>query len=200
MKQDEAISLAGHVLSRGNPFKDAAPVGLGIRNLLPPEHRDFLYEKISNVLSPYIDVAMSLAGHVLGEQPRDEGPTVPIELMAGALRLGAGWFREYEAHHAAQPGEGRDIKAARNGRRAEVLENALKALGGEQIPEVVAEEVVCDDAELPADVIELVIAAREIAFGDLFGGTLLDEEGQAAFKRLDKASEAFAERVEWPDQ
>lgn len=44
---------------------------------------------------------------------------------------------------------------------------------------------------LPADVIELVIAARIVAFED---------QSAEAIKRLDTASEAFADRVKWDDE
>lgn len=45
---------------------------------------------------------------------------------------------------------------------------------------------------LPGDVVRLVIAAREIAFGDGISSE--------AIKELDAASEAFAERVPWEDE
>jgi hypothetical protein len=45
--------------------------------------------------------------------------------------------------------------------------------------------------DLPADVCELVIAARVVAFED---------RSAEALKRLDKASEAFADRVPWDDE
>lgn len=45
--------------------------------------------------------------------------------------------------------------------------------------------------ELPVDVVELVMAARAVAFGD---------PDEAAIKRLDDASEAFADRVPWDDE
>lgn len=44
---------------------------------------------------------------------------------------------------------------------------------------------------IPADVIELVIAARIVAFED---------QSPDAIKRLDRASEAFADRVKWADE
>lgn len=47
------------------------------------------------------------------------------------------------------------------------------------------------DLNLPADVIRLVCAAREVAF---IGTT------SEALKELDAASEAFADRVEWEDE
>lgn len=50
--------------------------------------------------------------------------------------------------------------------------------------------------DLPADVIRLVIAAREIAYSDLDGG---GGEWKAARDELDKAAEAFASRVPWDD-
>jgi hypothetical protein len=46
-------------------------------------------------------------------------------------------------------------------------------------------------AEIPADVAALVLAARSVAFG---------EPDKAAIKRLDAASEAFADRVPWDDE
>lgn len=45
---------------------------------------------------------------------------------------------------------------------------------------------------LPGDVVRLVIAAREIAFGD--------DRSATAFKELDAASEAFADRIHWEDE
>lgn len=47
---------------------------------------------------------------------------------------------------------------------------------------------------LPADVVRLVIAAREIAFGSYIPGDV------PALKELDDASEAFADRVPWEDE
>lgn len=47
------------------------------------------------------------------------------------------------------------------------------------------------DPNLPADVIRLVCAAREVAF---VGAT------KDALKELDEASEAFADRVEWENE
>lgn len=47
---------------------------------------------------------------------------------------------------------------------------------------------------LPPDVVRLVIAAREIAFGGYIPGDV------PALKELDDASEAFADRVPWEDQ
>lgn len=47
------------------------------------------------------------------------------------------------------------------------------------------------DFSLPADVVRLVIAARVVAFTD---------QGPEAIKELDKASEAFADRVPWDDE
>lgn len=44
--------------------------------------------------------------------------------------------------------------------------------------------------EVPDDVRRLVIAARVVAFED---------QGREALKELDKASEAFADRVPWDD-
>lgn len=44
---------------------------------------------------------------------------------------------------------------------------------------------------LSADVVRLVIAARVVAFED---------QGRAALKELDEASEAFASRVPWTNQ
>lgn len=46
-------------------------------------------------------------------------------------------------------------------------------------------------AKLPNDVRRLVIAARVVAFED---------QGPAAIKELDAASEAFADRVPWEDE
>lgn len=46
-------------------------------------------------------------------------------------------------------------------------------------------------APLPVDVVELVIAARIVAFED---------QSPEALKQLDKASEAFADRVPWDDE
>lgn len=48
---------------------------------------------------------------------------------------------------------------------------------------------------LPADVVRLVIAAREVAFGDVVMPA--DNDGAEALKALDAASEAFADRVPW---
>lgn len=50
---------------------------------------------------------------------------------------------------------------------------------------------------VPADVVRLVIAAREIAFNDWDGDS---EEWTVARKELDDASEAFASRVPWDDE
>ena len=49
--------------------------------------------------------------------------------------------------------------------------------------------------DLAADVIRLVIVAREIAYSDLDG-----EEWKAARDELDKAAEAFASRVPWENE
>lgn len=46
-------------------------------------------------------------------------------------------------------------------------------------------------ANLPDDVVRLVIAAREVAFGN---------QKPEAIRELDRASEAFAERVPWDDE
>jgi len=46
--------------------------------------------------------------------------------------------------------------------------------------------------ELPADVVRLVIAARNVAFED--------QPSREALKELDEASEAFADRVPWEDE
>ncbi len=47
--------------------------------------------------------------------------------------------------------------------------------------------------KIPDDVKRLVIAAREVAFGD-------QPPSPEAIKELDSASEAFADRVPWEDQ
>ena len=47
------------------------------------------------------------------------------------------------------------------------------------------------DSSLSPEVIELVVAAREVAFTDA---------GREAFERLDKASEAFASAIPWDDE
>lgn len=49
-----------------------------------------------------------------------------------------------------------------------------------------------NQSALPADVIELVIAARLVAFED--------RPSSDAIRRLDQASEAFADRVPWDDE
>lgn len=46
-------------------------------------------------------------------------------------------------------------------------------------------------ADLPKDVIRLVIAARLVAYG---------EPDSQAIKELDDAAEAFADRVPWDDE
>lgn len=46
-------------------------------------------------------------------------------------------------------------------------------------------------AKLPADVIQLIIAARVVVFSD---------QSQEAIDRLDDASEAFADGVPWDDE
>lgn len=53
--------------------------------------------------------------------------------------------------------------------------------------------------DLPADIVRLVIAARIVAFefDELFAG---DSMARAARDELDKASEAFADRVPWDDE
>lgn len=48
--------------------------------------------------------------------------------------------------------------------------------------------------KLPGDVVRLVLAAREIAFGGYIPSDV------PALKELDSASEAFAARVPWPDE
>lgn len=57
---------------------------------------------------------------------------------------------------------------------------------------------------LPADVVRLVIAAREVAFGDLRDMALNTPPEQVdlrnAMIELDAASEAFASRVRWDDE
>jgi hypothetical protein len=55
---------------------------------------------------------------------------------------------------------------------------------------------------LPSDVIELVVAAREVAFGGHFDAVLAQRGSAAgeALSRLDKASEAFADRVPWDNE
>lgn len=55
---------------------------------------------------------------------------------------------------------------------------------------------------LPEDVKRLVIAARTVAFGPLsdLANAQGDSEDAAAIKELDKASEAFASRIDWEDQ
>lgn len=50
---------------------------------------------------------------------------------------------------------------------------------------------------LPADVVRLVVSAREIAFNDWDGDS---EEWAVARKELDDASEAFASRVPWENE
>lgn len=47
------------------------------------------------------------------------------------------------------------------------------------------------NTDLPQDVIDLVIAARIVAFED---------QSPEALRALDKASEAFADRVPWDDE
>lgn len=55
---------------------------------------------------------------------------------------------------------------------------------------------------LPADVVRLVIAAREVAFGELrdLVNASGDEDQRRMMDELDKASEAFASRVRWDDE
>ncbi|NHK29213.1 hypothetical protein FF098_014935 [Parvularcula flava] len=48
------------------------------------------------------------------------------------------------------------------------------------------------DKSLPDDVIRLVIAARKVAYDP--------SPCRAALKQLDKAAEAFADRVPWEDE
>lgn len=57
-------------------------------------------------------------------------------------------------------------------------------------------EIVDGDEALPADVRRLVIASREVAFGDFAA----EEDWEPARKELDEASEAFADRVPWEDE
>lgn len=49
---------------------------------------------------------------------------------------------------------------------------------------------------LPGDVVRLVLAARDVAFGDIRIGGRDDK----AMQELDRASEAFADRVPWEDE
>lgn len=55
-----------------------------------------------------------------------------------------------------------------------------------------------DEADLAGDVVRLVIAAREVAFGGMFDSA--DPDKRAAIRELDQASEAFASRVPWEDE
>lgn len=62
--------------------------------------------------------------------------------------------------------------------------------------EAMVRHIVEGSPALPADVIRLVIAARDIAYSDLDNG---GAEWRAARDELDKAAEAFASRVPWDD-
>lgn len=81
--------------------------------------------------------------------------------------------------------------------RNRALEEAAKVadgLPGWKQPRDVAAAIralITTPSTLPADVVRLVIAARIVAFED---------QGPEAMKELDKASEAFAERVPWDDE
>ena len=68
MADDEAVSLAGRVLSRGNPFQEGSTSRTAIANMFPPEHRDFLMTRLVAFLSPFVEASLSLAGHILGEE------------------------------------------------------------------------------------------------------------------------------------
>jgi hypothetical protein len=114
-KQDE-VSLAGSVLSKGNPFAHGEASRELIANMLPPEHRDFLMGRLESFLSPYFEAALSLAADVLST-----GPSL-TDSQREAVAAAATLLRSYEAHHAAKPDT---EKAQRNGVMAARLERAF---------------------------------------------------------------------------
>lgn len=61
----------------------------------------------------------------------------------------------------------------------------------EQVMAVLAAVSFADGDLIPDDVRDLVIAARVVAFED---------QGHEAIRALDKASEAFADRIPWEDE
>ncbi len=101
---DQAISLAGKVLSRGNPFGEGEGARDTIAKLLPPEHQDFLMTRLSAFLSPFFEDALSLAGHVLSDEAHEHDPQEPTSEQLAAAVEAVTLFRQYEAHHRAQAG------------------------------------------------------------------------------------------------
>lgn len=86
-----------------------------------------------------------------------------------------------------------------NDRNLEAIREALE-LGDYDAAHELARQALADP--LAADVVRLVFAAREVAFGDV-QSLCLAEANRAllpSIEELDKASEAFASRVPWDNE
>lgn len=151
MGKNDEVSLAGAVLSKGNPFAEGESARDLIANMFPPEHRDFLMTRLSAFLSPYFEAALSLAGDVLSS-----GHSLTGEQKAAVLEA-ASLLRSYEAHHAAKPDP---EKAERNAHMAAKLERAfnLPKLAPASLETPVAAETEGPDMSLA----EMASADREL--------------------------------------
>lgn len=76
----ELASLAGRILAAGNPL-DNEQVSAAIKNVLDPQHRDFVFDRISALFTPYFENMMTLAGSVLSQADDDD------EDEAGEVRV-----------------------------------------------------------------------------------------------------------------
>ena len=84
----ELASLAGRILAAGNPL-DNAQVSTAIKNVLDPLHRDFVFERISAVFTPYFENMMTLAGSVLSQADDDDdeepAPIGDVRILNGTI-------------------------------------------------------------------------------------------------------------------
>lgn len=80
MADKEAVSLAARVLSRGNPFTDGDK-----RDEIREALLFMTVDKLEELISPYIDDAMSLAGHILGAaEPEEVESAFEVETSGNA--------------------------------------------------------------------------------------------------------------------
>lgn len=108
------------------------------------------------------------------------------------------WFGQREQGRPTTNSEVRLFERVSN------VSGRLEAMYGLDMPDLSAAEPPTEPPAaphqgeaLPADVVRLVIAAREVAFNE---AALMDDNDRERFAELDAASEAFADRVPWEDE